>query len=273
MQSPAERGFAEDNQMIEAFTANRSDDAFHIGTLPGRPGCREYFRYAQVPDLAVEIVAEDAIAITQQVTRDLVKRESFPQLLASPLGGRMGGDIEMEDPATVMSQHQEHVEDLEPNRGNREEIDRHQGLDVVVEESPPGLRRRLTEPDHVLADAGLPDVDAEFEKFTVDTRRTPQRVFSAHGADQSANILWHARATGVAVTDLPSPKKPKALPVPANDRFRLDYDQCGTPVAPGSAQPRPKEPIGRVQFRLLHRPIQDAELVAKGEVPHLHGRS
>ncbi len=32
----------------------------------------------------------------------------------------------------------------------------------VVEERPPGLRRRLSTPDHILADARLADVDAEF---------------------------------------------------------------------------------------------------------------
>jgi hypothetical protein len=80
--------------MIEALAANRPDDAFHTGTLPGRAGCREHFLDFQVPDLAGEIVTEDAIAITQQVTRDLVKRESFPQLLTGPLGGGMSGDIE-----------------------------------------------------------------------------------------------------------------------------------------------------------------------------------
>jgi hypothetical protein len=63
----------------------------------------------------------------------------------------MSRDIEMEDAAAVMSQHQEHVEDLEPNRGNCEKIDRHQCLDVVLEEGTPRLRSRLAEPDHVLA--------------------------------------------------------------------------------------------------------------------------
>ena len=37
-QRPTERGFAEDDQMIEAFPANGPDDAFDVGSLPGRPG-------------------------------------------------------------------------------------------------------------------------------------------------------------------------------------------------------------------------------------------
>ena len=115
---------------------------------------------------------------------------------------------------------------------------------MVVEEGTPSLRRRLAEPDHVLADAGLSDVDAEFEEFTVDTRRTPQRVFAAHGADQLANVFRNARTTVLAMTDFPPPEKPKALPVPGYDGFRLDDNQSGTPVAPGPAKPGPQEPIG-----------------------------
>ena len=64
-QSPTERVFAEDDHMIEALAANRPDDAFHIGTLPGRPGCGKHFLDFQVPDLAGEIVAENVVAIAK----------------------------------------------------------------------------------------------------------------------------------------------------------------------------------------------------------------
>jgi hypothetical protein len=147
----------------------------------------------------------------------------------------MSSDIEVEDAATVMSQHREHVDDLEPNRRNREKVDRHQCLDVVSEECPPGLRRRLAEPDHVLTDAGLADVDAEFLELTVNARRPPQRVFTAHRPNQLANVFRNARAAALALTDLPPPEKPKALPVPGDDGFRLNDDQRGTPGASGSA--------------------------------------
>src|SRR5580658_9249033 len=62
----------------------------------------------------------------------------------------MSGDIEMEDSAAVMCQHQEHIENLEPNRWDRKEIDRHHRLDVVVEEGTPSLEGRLAESDHVV---------------------------------------------------------------------------------------------------------------------------
>jgi hypothetical protein len=38
------------------------------------------------------------------------------------------------------------------------------------------LRRRLTPPNHVLADTGLADIKAELQQFAVNARRAPQRV-------------------------------------------------------------------------------------------------
>jgi hypothetical protein len=77
----------------------------------------------------------------------------------------MGGDAEVEDPASVVSQHQEYVEDLEAESWNSEEVHRHKVLDVILQEGPPSLRWWLPVTDHVLAHAGLADVHAEFEQF------------------------------------------------------------------------------------------------------------
>ena len=43
---------------------------------------------------------------------------------------------------------------------------------MVLEEGTPSLGRRLANPYHVLADAGLADVDAELEEFAMNARGT-----------------------------------------------------------------------------------------------------
>ena len=73
--------------------------------------------------MSVAVEAEDAVAIPQQVARDLVKRAGLPQLLAGPFGGGISGDIEMENPPPVVSEDRECVEGLEADRGHREKID------------------------------------------------------------------------------------------------------------------------------------------------------
>jgi hypothetical protein len=70
-----------------------------------------------------ELLAEDAIAIPQQVAWEWVSGESVPQLLAAPFCRRVLGHVAVDHPATIMSQHQEHVEDLELNGGYREKIE------------------------------------------------------------------------------------------------------------------------------------------------------
>jgi hypothetical protein len=59
---------------------------------------------------------------------------------------------------------------------------------VILQEGPPGLRRRLAASHHIFAHAGFADVDAEFEEFSVDARRFPKGVVAAHLADQFASL-------------------------------------------------------------------------------------
>ena len=80
----------------------------------------------------------------------------------------MGGDVEVHDPPSIVRKNQEHAQDLKPDGRDGEEVDRHHGLDVILEECPPVLRRRLPTVRDALADAGLADIDAEFEQFAFD---------------------------------------------------------------------------------------------------------
>src|SRR5439155_16135151 len=80
-----------------------------------------------------------------------IPREGVAELLSGPFCGGVGGDAEVEDPASVMSQHQEYVEDLEAEGRNSEEVHRYQILHVILQGSPPRLGWRLPVTNHVLA--------------------------------------------------------------------------------------------------------------------------
>jgi hypothetical protein len=88
---------------------------------------------------------------------------------------------------------------------------------------------------------------------------------SWYGADQLANVFRNARTTDdCAGRDGFSASRKAASPFGAGyNGFRLDDNQSGTPIASDSVQPRPRESIGPSQFPLLHRPMQDAELVVR----------
>jgi hypothetical protein len=93
---------------------------------------------------------------------------------------------------------------------------------MILQESAPGLRRRLAAVRHVFADAVLADVDAEFEQFTVDAGRTPTRILPAHLADQISDLAGNDRLSELAVPHLPGPEQAKAGKVPGHDRSGLD---------------------------------------------------
>ena len=126
--------------MIEALAPNGTNHPLHIGSLPRGARRRQHFADAHVSDMPSKCITEDSIAVAQQVARELVKRKGFPQLLSCPLGGRVGGHIEVENAPAVMSQHQKHVKHLKANSRHGKEIDGDQLLGVILQESSPILR-------------------------------------------------------------------------------------------------------------------------------------
>src|SRR6516225_2962639 len=199
-----------------------------------------------------KLSAENAVLVAQQVSRDLLKGERLSKLLGGPLRCGVGGYIEMHDTSPVVSQYQEHVQDLKPDRWNSEEVDRHHGLDVILKEGAPSLGGRPTMTRHVLADAGLTDVNTELEKLAVNARCTPKRVLAAHSADQFPNVFRYRRPSMLPGPDLPCPEQTEALPVPGDHGLRLDDQQRRSPIAPDLADPSPEESIGGRQCRPLY---------------------
>src|SRR5215469_5161418 len=102
---------------------------------------------------------------------------------------------------------------------------------MVLQEGAPGLRGWLAAAHHVLGDAGLADVDAEFKQFAVNARCTPSGILSAHLADRVSNLTTDAGASGLSLASLPSPKPAKPPTMPGHNRFRLDHDQHRAPIA------------------------------------------
>src|SRR5947209_4381783 len=114
-QRAAERAFAEDEDVVQALPPNRADDSFPVGSLPRRARSRQDLFDAHGLDLRYKFVAEDAIAVAQQITRCRVPRKGLPELLSRPFGCRMGGDAKMQNASPVVGQHEEDVQNLKPD--------------------------------------------------------------------------------------------------------------------------------------------------------------
>src|SRR4051794_18351777 len=87
-------GFVENDQMVEALTADRTDQALHVGSLPRGPRRRQNLLDSHCRYTLAEFRAKDAIPIPQQVSRDQIKWEGLPQLLQRPFRRWMRGHVE-----------------------------------------------------------------------------------------------------------------------------------------------------------------------------------
>ena len=81
---------------------------------------------------------------------------------------------------------QQSIEQAKRDCRHDEHIHRSDPISVIAEECPPALGRRVSSPDHGLGHAGLSDADAELEEFSMDARRSLQRIGNAHLADKLA---------------------------------------------------------------------------------------
>src|SRR5262249_13088170 len=77
------------DHVIGTLPAHRADDAFHVGSLPGRSRRRTYLFHSQIGNLLPKLAAKYAIPVAEQILRSLIERKCFPQLLCRPLGRRM----------------------------------------------------------------------------------------------------------------------------------------------------------------------------------------
>src|ERR1700758_126324 len=188
-------------------------------------------------------IAEDRIAVAQQVARQLVEGEGLAQLLSGPLRGRVPGHVAVENAPTVMGQNQKDVKHLETEGGHGEEVDGDQLGAVIVQEGPPGLRGRPATAYDVFADAAFAEVETEFEQLAVDAGCTPTGILPAHLADQVSNLAGDPRPSGLAAPHLPGPEPAEAGTMPCHDRFGLYDDQGRTPVAPEAGQPHPQPAV------------------------------
>ena len=125
---------AEDDDVIETFSPDRADDALDQRILPRRTRRDDHLLDSHVLEALLEVESIDAITISDQVLRSVVKGEGFDDLLSGPCRGRMCGDVEVNHLAPIVSEHDEAVEDSESDCWDGEEIDRGDVLRVVLQE-------------------------------------------------------------------------------------------------------------------------------------------
>ena len=146
----------------------------------------------------------------------------------------MFGDVEMEDLASTVFDHEKTIQDSKLKSWNGEEVHGHNGLAVIAQESSPEFpsllgRKQVVE---IARNGAFGDVEAQFQKLTVNSGSAPAGILVRHSLDESSYLgidLWPAQALGPRSK---APEQPKASPMPGDNGFWFDNSQGVAPCRP-----------------------------------------
>jgi hypothetical protein len=171
----------------------------------------------------------------------------FAQLLECPGGSGMGRHMDVEDtPSRVFHEH----EDIQETKGRRHddaEITGHDGLGMITHKGLPALGcgtfawPMLPALGHVLPDGPWRHAQAQLQQELIrNALLAPGQVVVGHLPDERLEVRREPRSSDVG---FPPPEEPEPLPMPADERRRLDSGQGWPPIAPAS-EPDERETRG-----------------------------
>jgi hypothetical protein len=127
-QEATQMSVIENEKMVEALSSNRADDPLCEGILPGRAGGGEDLTNSHTLDSPRELLAVDRVSITEQEPGNRIVRECLDDLPGGPDCRGVVRDVDMEEFAAVVAEHDEDEEQAEGDGRDHEEVD---GDDVV----------------------------------------------------------------------------------------------------------------------------------------------
>src|SRR6202521_138566 len=197
-QQVTEVALAEYNHVVKAFPSDRTDQPFSISILPRGTRRRWSVANAHRSKSTDRDLTIGPVPVTNQIARSLFPTACFRDLICDPFCGWMRCDAKPQNMSPAVPHDQQSIEQATRDCRHDEHIHRSDPISVISEECPPSLRRRISSPDHVLGHAGLSDIDAELEEFSMDPRRSPQRIGNAHLADELAYLRRYSWSAATA---------------------------------------------------------------------------
>jgi hypothetical protein len=90
-EDPVQMGLAQDQDMVQAFSPDRADEAFYVSVLRRRAGRGWSVADAHRPDPLPDDDTAGAVSIADEVAGRLVPRKGLGDLASNPFGGWVGG--------------------------------------------------------------------------------------------------------------------------------------------------------------------------------------
>jgi transposase len=97
----------EDDDVVQTLAADRADDAFDVGILPGRARCRADGHETEGLDRPTERRVEGRVAVVEEEPRVRVVGKGLAELLSGPCGRWLIRHIDMQDTTPVVGQDNE----------------------------------------------------------------------------------------------------------------------------------------------------------------------
>ena len=178
-------GLANDNDVVQTFAANGTNQSFGIPVLSWRMGRNWFVPNSHGTEALPHDRPEGAISITDQIAWRAIPREGVGDLTRNPVRRWAVRHRNMDELSAVEPNDDEAIEQVECERRDDEQVHRRHLWHMVAQKCPPALARWSVVPaHHVLRDSGLRDLETELQKLAMDARRAPERVFQAHLLDQ-----------------------------------------------------------------------------------------
>src|SRR6202040_1337964 len=187
-QDVTEVSLAEHNNVVKAFPSDRTDQPFGICVLPRGARRRRSIADAYRSESADKDLTIGPVPVTNEIAGSLLPPACFRELICDPFCSRMRCNAKPQNMSPAVPHDQQSIEQAKRDCRHDEHIHRCDPISVVAEERPPALGRRVSSLGHVLGHARLSDIDAELEEFSMDPRRSPQRIGNAHLADELAYL-------------------------------------------------------------------------------------
>ena len=123
-QNSLKMDFVQHDHVVQAFATDGTDDSLSVGILPGRSWRSRNFANLHAFHAVLEIVAEDAVAISKKKARRFFVGESVNDLLRSPFGIGIRRDVEVNDLSPIVPEYDENVEHSKGRRRHGKEVAR-----------------------------------------------------------------------------------------------------------------------------------------------------
>src|SRR5262245_18945649 len=206
----------EDDQMISTLVPDRPDQTLNVSVLPGRAVRRGPVPDPHCSDASLERDAKCSVIVTNDIFRCTVPGKRFGDLARQPLGRRIEGHREPQQPPPLVPENQKCEQLLKRNRRNHKQVNRRNPFYVIADEGLPALRWPVRPWHHVDRNCGLGDLNAELEQLAMDLGGAPEWVLKAHSADQITHLFRDPRSAP-GRTRLPSPISGETHSMPTQD--------------------------------------------------------